>query len=190
MCALATDRSAFATQQDIDTLVAVTHPRLGSLLDAPGQWRIEDFAHRLVRQSGTGLAHHAASPPLADPVSTLQKADERMSLHRPQSLFFLNDVLKHHLVQVQIRDQLLELAVLLLELPQPVQLGYAQTAVLLLPVLERSLGNSHPPARLADRCTALGLTQGKRNLLFSELRLLHGKTTSLLGFGFVEFLYF
>ncbi|KRG62759.1 hypothetical protein ABB27_18100 [Stenotrophomonas terrae] len=102
----------------------------------------------------------------------------------------MNDVLKHHFVQAQICDQLLELAVLFLQLPYAPQLGHAQAAVLLLPVVERSLENAHLPARLADRCAALGLAQGKRNPLFGELRLLHGKTTSLLGVGFAEFLYF
>lgn len=41
---------------------------------------------------------------------------------------FLNDVLQHHFVQAQIRDQFLEFAVFIFQLAQPTQLGYAQTA--------------------------------------------------------------
>ncbi|MEN5206830.1 hypothetical protein ABE493_01730 [Stenotrophomonas terrae] len=87
MHALAIDQPAFTTQQDVDALVAVTHPRPGNFRDAPRQWRTQNFTHLLVRQPKAGLAHHATAPPLADRVSTLQKVDERMSLHRPQGFF-------------------------------------------------------------------------------------------------------
>lgn len=58
MYALAIDRPVFVTQQDMDALIAIAHPRLASFVDAPGKWRSHNFAHRFVHQPRAGLAHH------------------------------------------------------------------------------------------------------------------------------------
>ncbi len=59
-------------------------------------------------------------------------ADERFLMRRPQR-FFSENVLEHDLIQAQVGHHTLELGVLLVKLPQPVQLAHADTAVRLLP---------------------------------------------------------
>jgi hypothetical protein len=77
------------------------------------------------------------------------------------------------LVEAQIGNELLELAVLVFELLQPPQFAQAQTTVELLAV-KRLLGDAHPAQHLCDRCPGLGLLQRESDLLFGEPTLLHG----------------
>jgi hypothetical protein len=66
---------------------------------------------------------------------------------------------EHDLVQAQVSYQALQLVVLLLELPQPLQLRGAEAAVLLAPVVERGLGDAHLPAHLPNLRAQLDLLQ-------------------------------
>ena len=88
---------------------------------------------------GHGVGTGAAGPLLA----LLGRLDVRDELAPPPraSELFCQDVLEDVLVQAQVRDQLLELAVLVLELLQPPQLADAEPAVHLLPAVERLLRN-------------------------------------------------
>jgi hypothetical protein len=54
-------------------------------------------------------------------------------------------------------DQLLEATVLIFELPQPADLRHVQPAVVILPAVERGLGNTHLSADLRHRRTTFGL---------------------------------
>ena len=83
------------------------------------------------------------------------------------------------LVQCQIRHQLLQLPVLLLELPKPPELRHPPPVVLALPAVKRLLEYSHLPANLRDRRTTFGPPQGEGDLLLREPILLR----DLRGFG-------
>lgn len=85
-----------------------------------------------------------------------------MSLRWPGFTAFFYHVLKHLLIQTQIRDQLLELFVLLFELTQAPQLVRAHAGVFLLPVEERRLGDSHLAADLVDPGTSFRLLTGAK----------------------------
>src|SRR5204862_4390858 len=75
-------------------------------------------------------------------------------------------------------DDLLELAVLFLELTQSLHLGWCQTGVLLAPTVVGRLANPGLAANLADRCALLSLTQDESDLWLGELRSLHGPSSS------------
>lgn len=90
------------------------------------------------------------------------------------SELFFKDILQHLLVEREVRHQLLELMVLLLQLPQATELGVAETPVLLLPVVERSLTDTELTANFSDLRPGLGLAQCEDDLRFGELRLFHG----------------
>ena len=92
----------------------------------------------------------------------------------PASELFSDNLLKHVLVEREIGDELLQFAVLGLELPKAAQLRGADPAVLLLPVVERGLTDAHLAADLFDLRACLGLVQRKGDLRFGELRCLHG----------------
>src|SRR2546430_12468852 len=87
--------------------------------------------------------------------------------------FSTHYVLQHHLVQAEIGDQLLELGILLLELPQPPQLRRPQPGKPFLPVEERRLGDAHLATDFLHRRAELLLLQRKGDLFLSEPRPLH-----------------
>ena len=76
------------------------------------------------------------------------------------------------LVQAQVRDELLQLAVLVLELLDPPQLADAQPAIHLLPAIEGLLRYAHKADDLRHRRARLRLLQRKGDLLFRVPRLL------------------
>src|SRR5262249_39516373 len=79
------------------------------------------------------------------------------------------------LVEAEVGDELLELAVLLLEQAEAPQLGVAHLTVLLLPAEERGLADAELAADVLGGQPGLGLPQGECNLLLAESRLLgHG----------------
>ena len=69
------------------------------------------------------------------------------------------------LVERQVGDQPLQLGILLLDLFQPPDLDHAHPGELLLPSVERELGDTELAADLLDRCAGLGLPQSKGDLL-------------------------
>src|SRR5690606_19049668 len=92
--------------------------------------------------------------------------------------FFSERLLQDAFVQREIGYELLQLSVLFLELLQFTQLRDTQAAVLLLPAVERGLGDLQLAADLSDRRTGLRLPQGHRNLLLGESTLSHGRLSS------------
>ena len=94
----------------------------------------------------------------------------------------MDDILQHRLVQAQISDQLLQPGVLGFELLEPPQLAYAQTAILLLPVVKRGLRDAELAADLLDPGARLGLAQRKGNLLFGVLRSFHADIQPVIYF--------
>ena len=77
------------------------------------------------------------------------------------------------LVEHQVGDQALEAGILLAHLPQLAHFRHTQAAELLLPQVERRLGNPHLPADIADRRAALGQPERVGDLLFRVPGLLH-----------------
>lgn len=90
-------------------------------------------------------------------------------------------VLQDGLVEAQISHALLELPLLLLRRLQPSQLARAQSAVELLPALERLLGDADPAQDLRDRRPGLGLLQRRGDLLRGEPARLHGSAPPVRG---------
>lgn len=81
------------------------------------------------------------------------------------------------LVEAEVRNELLELAILVLELLQAPQLAHTKPAVQLLPAIKGLLADTHSAQHLGDRRARLGLLQRERNLLLGELRFLHGSNS-------------
>jgi len=82
------------------------------------------------------------------------------------------------LVEAEIGDELLQLAVLVNELLQPPQLAHTQPAVQLIPAVERLLADAHPAQNFGHRRSRFSLLRRERNLLLSVPRLLHGSISS------------
>lgn len=98
----------------------------------------------------------------------------RRLLPNPQaSKLSLDDVLQHLLVERQIRDDLLQPRILLLELPQPLHLRRHQTRILLLPIEERCRAAPGFPAELRDGRPVLRLLDDERLLRVREPRCFH-----------------
>ena len=100
------------------------------------------------------------------------------------SAFFSERLGEHVLVERQVGDQLLQAPILVLDLPQPAQLADSQVGVLPFPEVERRLAEAPLPTDIRHGGPALGLAQGKGDLLLGELRALHGgPSLSVLGTG-------
>src|SRR5205823_2611720 len=86
------------------------------------------------------------------------------------STFFSNHLLENLFVQRQVGDEALQPRILLAHLPQLAHLGDAQAAVLLLPEVERRLGDAGLATDIRDRRAGLGEAQGVGDLLFGVPR--------------------
>ena len=76
---------------------------------------------------------------------------------------FSQQLLQQAVVRCLIRDQLLELAILLLERLQPPRFAHLQPTVLPPPAVKRRLGDPELPTEIDDPCSAFMLLQrGKR----------------------------
>jgi hypothetical protein len=71
----------------------------------------------------------------------------------------------------QIGHDLLQLAVLLLELAQPLHLRWRQAGVLLAPIVIGRLADPRLAADLTDRCAFLSLPQNEGNLRLRKLSI-------------------
>lgn len=85
------------------------------------------------------------------------------------------------LVEREIRHDPLEPCILFLKLPNVPKLARFEVAELLLSDVERGLTDPDLPADVRDLGAVFDSPQGVRDLLFRELRALHGPT--LLGLG-------
>lgn len=95
----------------------------------------------------------------------------RVAVQAPE--LFCQNVLQDMLVQAQVRNQLFQLPVLVLELLHLPQLADAKPAVHFLSAVEGLLRYPHPADHVGNRCARLRLLQCKRNLLFCVPRFLH-----------------
>lgn len=92
--------------------------------------------------------------------------------------FFLRQILRHHVVQHRLGQQLLQPSVFLLEHPQTPSLGYLQPALLRLPLVEcreaHAVTSAHVRRRHACPCSfKIAMSCSSLNLLrFISVRLL------------------
>lgn len=94
----------------------------------------------------------------------------RARVARQASEFPRERVLQDLLVERQVRDQALELAVFLLELLEPLQLAGREPPVFLPPGVEGRLPDPELPAQLLERNPGLDLGQRMGDLLRSQTR--------------------
>ena len=107
------------------------------------------------------------------------RSDGRRALSAaPASELFSEIVLQHDLVKTGIDNQLLELAILLLQLAHPSQLRDTNACILLLPRVERGLRDTNLATYFFHSRAGIGLVQCKSNLPLRELRSLHGDPLS------------
>jgi hypothetical protein len=78
------------------------------------------------------------------------------------------------LVEREVGHQALQAAVLLFELLELLDLARRHLTELLLPPIERLLGNPELSADFGNRRSVLDLLQGQGNLLIRETALSHG----------------
>lgn len=84
-------------------------------------------------------------------------------------MFESQDILQHRLVDGEVRDQLLQLRILVLKLPHPPDLVRQQTIVHLLPIERSSIRNPRLAADLGKGVTVESLLKNKRLLSVREL---------------------
>ena len=94
---------------------------------------------------------------------------------------FSEGLLQDVLVEREISDDVLEAGILVLELAHPSELTHAQVRVFLLPDVARRLANAELPANVRRGRPAVSLPQGVGDLLFRELRSLHGPPLLVMG---------
>ena len=82
--------------------------------------------------------------------------------------------MEHVLIEREISDELLERAVLLLELAQPMQLGNAHTGEAFLPAIKGLFADAGLAALGEHRHPSFDLAQRVHDLLIRKRRLLHG----------------
>src|SRR5262249_2412498 len=87
-------------------------------------------------------------------------------------------VLQHLLVERQVSYDLLQFAILFLELTQSLHLRRHETTVLLAPIVVRGLADPGFAADLTDRCAFLALAQNEGDLRLAKLRSLHDPSSS------------
>src|SRR5215471_13975817 len=105
------------------------------------------------------------------PVPAIPPASESFSHGLPQDL----------LIQGQVGDELLELPVLLAELPELPDLGDPQAPKPLLPAVEGRFTDAELPADLLDGSPRLRLPEGHGDLLRGIPTRLHGPPPSRAG---------
>src|SRR5690606_31055416 len=121
------------------------------------------------RTHRTGAAAvHAPQPGTAPPRASA-----------PVLQFFCDQVLHRGVVERQLRVHPLELGVLGLELPNPLEVGRLHAAVLRLPLVVRGDADAGLPAQILDRDAGVSLLEDRDDLGLGESGLLHG--TSWLG---------
>lgn len=121
--------------------------------------------YRSIAVHRCGHADDAKRVALAAAKPLLQLAHEVTFVRRPQSSFLRRPRLQHGLVQAQTGNDLLELPVLLLQLPKPAHLRRSYPAVLLLADVERRRADAHLAAHLLHPSTQLRLLQRKSDLV-------------------------
>ena len=80
----------------------------------------------------------------------------------------------HLLVQAEVGHQLLQLAIILLQDPEPPYLRHTHALELILPPVEDLLADAHLASDLCCRRAVIRLAQAERNQLQSVPGTLHG----------------
>ena len=159
VCFLAVDRPFLA-----DPLVAVADPRLGNLLDSLLQ------AGRI---GPPGAPRRRAGCWPARPLADSPRAGDSWQILE----LSLDDVLKHLLVERQVRPDPFEAGFLVLKLTQPLHFRRHKASVLLASDVERRLGDPRLADDSANLGTLVGMTQDERHPRLAELRPLHGRSS-------------
>src|SRR5439155_24205143 len=87
--------------------------------------------------------------------------------------FSRNQLPQRRLVELSLREQALELLVLLLKRPQTLRVRHVHAAELRLPSINRRLGHPVAARQIGHRCTRLVLLQNRNDLLFLVTLALH-----------------
>src|SRR5581483_11067250 len=98
---------------------------------------------------------------------------------------FFNHRFQHLLVQAQIRHQLLQPPVFILQLPQPLRLAHTHPAILRFPRIHRVLRHAQLPPHLRCRPPRLHLLQRPNHLHFAILPLRHAPSFHHLRFSHI-----
>lgn len=153
----------FSLQKDLQTAVVVTNTAFCLVFQAHLQFHFW-ISLGTIPMGNSHKAHGITGPS----VLTLQRhpdGDTRRLGDGQASTIFSKRVLEHLFVKRQIRNQSLELRVLVFKLRKLLGLSNTHTRVDFLPQTERRLGNAHLPANLANRCPRFRWPQCKRDLL-------------------------
>ena len=95
------------------------------------------------------------------------------SASRRASPFFCSDILQDRIVEHRLRQQLLQLGVLVLKSPELAGVGHLQPAILGLPLLKGGAADPVPAADIGRRHARLLLLQQRNDLLFREPKTPH-----------------
>src|SRR5208283_4736466 len=95
---------------------------------------------------------------------------------------FCDHRLQRLLVQRQVRHQVLQPPVLLLQRPQPPRLAYLHPTVLRLPAVQTRSRNAMPATQLAGIGPCFRLPQNGDDLFFVESTLAHDSSSALAGY--------
>jgi hypothetical protein len=88
--------------------------------------------------------------------------------------FFCEEILQDHVVKGLVGHELLELAVLVFDQPQPLGVTDFQAAELLLPLVVGGLADAVTTAEFVDGGAGLGLVEDLNDLLFGVSLSFHG----------------
>ena len=148
-----------APQKHVDPAIPVVHTRASAIS------RMRRLRTACAGRHAALIGSHLPDAGARRPARGAAPASELCSHH----------LLEYLLVEIQVRDQALQVLVLLLELLQARHLGGHQPAILHAPSVIRLHRYPRLPADLLDPHSLLRLAQDERNLLLAELRSLHDR---------------
>ena len=176
---LAVDPHAFAQQQDVQPPIAKA-PTLPGQLAQPSAQRGIVAAPRPMPDAGPIRTNDAARPPLAHPKASPGDARPLRAWRRAPPLFS-EQALQPCVVEHGLRQQPLQLGILLLEPAEPTGLGHLQPATLRLPGVRRRARHPVLATQVQHNRTRIGLLQDADDLLVREPLLLHPSAPSWAG---------
>src|SRR5262249_22378679 len=132
------------------------------------RFRILNIVDDVTRGVLGGDSRHAARSPPA------RHANERQPLAWQRALpFFCQKLLQRSVVQHRLGQQLLQLAVLVFQHPQPFGLRHIHAAVFALPVVQGGFRDAVFARQVSRLCPSLVLAQNRNDLLFRKPATLH-----------------
>src|SRR5512144_457180 len=121
-----------------------------------------------------------SNTPAARSPETQNEDGRRPLAWQRASPFFCGDLLEHRLIQLSLRQQLLELGVLVLERLEPLGIRHVEAAILGLPFVEGCAADPVLATNIARLCTGLLLAQDPDDLLFREPARLHPSPSEVM----------